>query len=71
MRDLYPQHGPRRRWWWPFSVICRCGLDAWPCPAKRMLDRARLDNPHLYADGLAFAEDMQRDRGRWWARGAR
>lgn len=59
MRDTYPQHGPRRRWWWPFNVICRCGMDVHPCPAKRMLDRAHLDNPALYADGLAYAEEHQ------------
>ena len=25
-------HGPRRRWLWPWQVICQCGLGAWPCP---------------------------------------
>ena len=30
------QHGPRRRWWAPWHQVCRCGLDAWPCPVVRM-----------------------------------
>lgn len=33
------EHGPRRRWWAPWSPICRCGLGAWPCYAEQMLRR--------------------------------
>lgn len=30
------EHGPCRRWRAPWRKACRCGLDAWPCPAERM-----------------------------------
>lgn len=33
------RHGMRRRWWKPWSPICRCGLEAWPCYVVVMLDR--------------------------------
>ena len=73
MRDPYPIHGKRRPWYAPWRVICRCGLGAYPCPAKRMLDRAataELGDPRLYADGLAYAKEWQAaERKRW--RGAR
>ncbi len=43
MRPRHLQHGPRRRWFAPWTVICRCGLGAWPCYAVRMLqDQARM-----------------------------
>lgn len=60
MRDPYPQHGKRWTLWHPFSWTCRCGLDAWPCPVKRMLDRAELgDGEQLYAAGRVYADEHQ------------
>lgn len=37
MRDRYPVHGKRRRLWVLWTVGCRCGMDAWPCPVEEML----------------------------------
>lgn len=37
MRQKHIQHGPRRRWYAPWSVVCRCGLGSSPCYAARML----------------------------------
>jgi len=39
VRPEFPVHKPRRRWWNPLERVCACGLDAWPCPVKIMLDR--------------------------------
>lgn len=41
MRDLYPRHGRRRRWFAPWRVICRCGLEAYPCTVVKMLGRSQ------------------------------
>jgi len=71
MRDLYPKHGPRRRWYAPWRPVCRCGLEAYPCHVERMLARAELgDAERLYADGLAYAREWQAAERRRW-RGAR
>ena len=40
-------HGPRRRWHAPRTVICRCGLGAWPCYVILMRDRQRGMQPPL------------------------
>jgi hypothetical protein len=39
------EHGPRRPWWAPWRLVCRCGLEAYPCPAERMLERQRQMRP--------------------------
>jgi hypothetical protein len=40
-------HGGRRRWWCPWSLICRCGMGAWPCPVVTMLEhQARHRHPN-------------------------
>ena len=39
-RPKFPVHKPRRPWWNPLERVCACGLDAWPCPVKTMLDRS-------------------------------
>lgn len=39
-RDPYPRHGPRRLWYRPWEVVCRCGLDAYPCIVVLMMERA-------------------------------
>lgn len=41
MRTRHSQHGARRRWYAPWTVICRCGLKAWPCYVVRMQERQR------------------------------
>jgi hypothetical protein len=43
MGDHYPKHGPRRRWFAPWRVICRCGLDAYPCIVMKTVHRDRLN----------------------------
>ena len=39
------EHGPRRPWWALWQKVCRCGLDAWPCPVVRMLERQAAIRP--------------------------
>jgi hypothetical protein len=48
-RDPYPIHGRTRRWFRPFTVICRCGLDAYPCPVTRALAAQGIDVTALRA----------------------
>jgi hypothetical protein len=38
-RRRHLRHGQWRRWYLPWTVICRCGLNAWPCPAAVMLEQ--------------------------------
>ena len=73
MRDLYPKHGLRRLWYAPWRVVCRCGLEVYPCFVERMVARAAADGDpdFMYRAGLEYARVTQRERGRWWARGAR
>ncbi len=75
MRDKFPRHGPRRRWYRPWKVVCRCGLDAYPCVVVRMLGRPRPDDARavgeLYNAGVRSAigwSDMER---RTWFGGRR
>jgi hypothetical protein len=77
MRDPYPKHGPRRRWFAPWRVICRCGLAAYPCIVMRTLRIDPAAGPgdvaawaqEIYADGLAEAKRWQADERRRWAGG--
>lgn len=39
------EHGPRRLWYAPWKVICRCGLGAWPCYVVLMRERQRRMQP--------------------------
>lgn len=63
------RHGPRRLWYAPWRTTCRCG---WPDAADCVIERA-IDAPavQLYDLGEEYARQTLRDRGRWWARGAR
>lgn len=36
MPRYHLKHGRRRPFFRPWSVVCRCGLDTWPCPVVRM-----------------------------------
>lgn len=38
-------HGPRRLWYAPRTVVCRCGIGVWPCYVVQMLDRQRRMQP--------------------------
>lgn len=33
------EHGPRRLFLRPWQVVCRCGLEGWPCYVVMMLQR--------------------------------
>jgi hypothetical protein len=39
------QHGPRRCWYAPWRMVCRCGLGPFPCVAARMLQRPKRVEP--------------------------
>jgi hypothetical protein len=72
-------HGRRRRWWRPWSCLCRCGMGAWPCPVVLMLERQTRhrttnqrppwDHPtakYASAPLLTFGqEERSRQAGRW------
>ncbi len=45
MRLRHGEHGPRRLWYAPWTVICRCGLRAWPCYVALMRKRQRAAQP--------------------------
>lgn len=63
------QHGPRRLWYAPWRTVCRCG---WPDPGDCVIERAiNAPSAQLYDLGEEYARAHLRDRGRWWARGAR
>jgi hypothetical protein len=36
MATQHVRHGKRRPWLRPWRAICRCCLEAWPCPVVRM-----------------------------------
>jgi hypothetical protein len=38
-------HSPRRFFWRPWQVVCRCGLGAYPCYAVTMLQRQAAMQP--------------------------
>jgi len=40
-RRRHTKHGPRRHWYAPWTVTCRCGIGAWPCYAVQLRDRQR------------------------------
>jgi len=40
-RRRHTGHGPRRLWYAPRTVICRCGLRAWPCYVVLMREHQR------------------------------
>lgn len=78
-RTTIIEHGPRRRWFRPWGQICRCGLDAWPCPAERMLEQqarmvaeARPARPPWnaptgrYATGPLMTRGQQQRSGGHW-----
>lgn len=44
-RDRIPAHNPCRRWRRPWSTVCACGMDAWPCPVAVMLERQATMQP--------------------------
>ena len=44
-------HSPRRLFWRPWQVVCRCGLGAWPCYAVTMLRRQAEMQPRQEAAG--------------------
>jgi hypothetical protein len=65
MRDPYPRHGRRWTWRYPFSWVCRCGLDGYPCVVARMQERERAEIAQaLYEDGLAAAQEWQLEERR-------
>jgi hypothetical protein len=57
MRRRHIQHGPRRRWFAPWTKVCQCGLGSWPCYAVRMLEaQARMQpRPPANTAGPAWA----------------
>jgi hypothetical protein len=69
MRDPYPVHGPIRRWRKPWVVVCRCGMNAYPCAVQQAPD---LSAPaeEIYTHGLRYAQGS-RDGERRWPRGTR
>lgn len=75
MRDPYPVHGKRRHWRAPWRVVCRCGMDAWPCIVERMLSAARDDDVQvadkLYEQGMRSAREWRDMERRRWSGGAR
>lgn len=62
MRDPYPKHGKRRPWYAPWRVICRCGLDAYPCTVVRMQQRQAVEAARDWRD---------EERAHWLAGGER
>jgi hypothetical protein len=44
-RRRHTRHGPRRLWYAPWAVICRCRIGAWPCYVVVMLDRQQRMQP--------------------------
>lgn len=72
MRDPYPKHGRRWRPWTPLRFVCRCGTDAYPCPAERARQAVREREARaaiqLYAAGRRAAAGWQRAERRNWAR---
>lgn len=57
-KDLWPKHGPRRRWFAPWQVICRCGLDAYPCIVMKTVYRDRLNAARQW-------QGLERKNTRW------
>lgn len=64
-RDPYPIHGRRRRWFAPFTVICRCGLDAYPCAVVRAF-RAQGAEPPVPAESRWDASSWEAWRSWRW-----
>lgn len=44
-RRRHTGHGPRRLWYAPWMVTCRCRIGTWPCYAVEMLERQRRMQP--------------------------
>jgi hypothetical protein len=78
MRDRYPKHGPRRPWYAPWRLWCRCGLEGYPCAVVRMQQRQRQERAarvaaalERYDGALEAARQWQREQRQRWADGAR
>jgi len=59
------QHSPRRLWYAPWRVVCRCHMGDYPCAAMRMREaQAR------YIDAVVAAQEWSADERRTsgWAR---
>jgi len=73
MRDPYPTHGKRHRWWAPWRTYCRCGMDAYPCAAERarraVSERAARAAAVTYTAGRQYAQQWRDvERRRWSGR---
>jgi hypothetical protein len=61
-------HGRRWRWRKPLQFVCRCGVNAYPCPALQAPD---LSAPaeEIYTHGLRAAHEWRdAERRRWSGR---
>lgn len=70
----YPDCGPRRRWYAPWRVSCRCGQPVYPCVVEKMRGRwlgdSVADGEQIYDAGVEYARLHQSDERRR-RRGAR
>jgi len=59
------QHGPRRPWWSPWRVVCRCRMGDYPCAAVRMRE-AQARWIDAVVEARSWRDDQRRAAG--WSR---